>query len=202
MNTENCKELLIEITTELIRESKGEINKVTIREISKRSNVSVGLINYHFKNKENLIAICVQRIIVNVISLFKPDTQKYEKLSKLEAGEKRLINSASLVFEFLFAHPEISKISILNDYENYLKDTNSWASISGFSRIINDAIEDQNQKEKISFYLVNSMQIAFLKSLNDPVFLGYDFKKEEDRKMYIRNLVKTLFEGAYEIKNI
>ena len=57
MNTENCKEKLIEVTIGLINEHGGDVDKVTIREICAASGVSVGLINYHFGNKNNLITI-------------------------------------------------------------------------------------------------------------------------------------------------
>ena len=73
MNTKNCKEELINITTALINENNGDVDKVTIRDITSRSGVSVGLINYHFGSKDNLIAECVQRIITGIIANFKPN---------------------------------------------------------------------------------------------------------------------------------
>ena len=65
MEKDNSKELLIDVTTSLINDYNGDVSKVTIREIATKSNVSVGLINYLFGNKDNLIAICVQKIILN-----------------------------------------------------------------------------------------------------------------------------------------
>ena len=82
MNTKNCKEELIEITTTLIRENKGDVDKVTIRDIANKSGVSVGLINYHFGNKDNLITECVQSIITGVIKSFRP-TYEIEKWGML-----------------------------------------------------------------------------------------------------------------------
>ena len=60
MNVKNCKEELIAITTALIKENNGDVEKVTIRDIASRSGVSVGLINYHFGDKDKLITECVQ----------------------------------------------------------------------------------------------------------------------------------------------
>ncbi|MGN0806453.1 MAG: TetR/AcrR family transcriptional regulator [Candidatus Coproplasma sp.] len=192
MNLSNCKEKLIEVTIGLINEHDGDIDKVTIREITAASGVSVGLINYHFGNKNNLIAICTQKIISQVITAFKPDMTIGKGLGSYEAGKARLKLAACQVFYFLFTNPSISKISIMNDYGSYGDDTNSWASIEGFSRIIGDAIESKDKKEKISFYLVNSMQVAFLKSLTKHCFLGYDFSVGTDRKRYIEELIDTL----------
>lgn len=39
-----------------------DIKDITMREISRKSNVESGLINYHFENKEKLIETCVERI--------------------------------------------------------------------------------------------------------------------------------------------
>lgn len=192
MNTANCKEHLIEVTIGLINKHCGDVDKVTIREITRVSGVSVGLINYHFGNKNNLITVCTQRIISEVITAFKPDMEVGNGLGIYEAGKVRLKLAACQVFYFLFTNPSISKISIMNDYASYGDDTNSWASIDGFSNIIGNAVESKEKKEKIAFYLVNSMQVAFLKSLTQRCFLGYDFSIGAERKRYIEDLIDTL----------
>ncbi len=192
MNTKNCKEELIEITTNLINENHGDVDKVTIRDITQRSGVSVGLINYHFGNKDNLISICVDRIISNVVQSFKPNLEIGKDIDPFEAGKFRLINAASQVFDFFFKYPSISRISIISDHTYLTSKTNTYFSIEGFSNIIGNAIEDKNKKELISFTLASSMQVTFLKALEDKIFLDYDFSKQEDRHRYIKDLVNQL----------
>ena len=80
---ENLKEAIICATTELIQEFDGDVNKITLRRISERANVGLGLINYHFGSKEQLITLCVQRIINNVVLNFSPDDKLYNKEPKL-----------------------------------------------------------------------------------------------------------------------
>ena len=53
-------------------------------------------------------------------------------------------------------------------------------------------IEDQEEKERISFLLTTSMQVAFLRSLTDPILLGFDLSKIEERSKYIQYLVNKL----------
>ena len=192
MNTKNCKDELTEITISLINENKGEVEKVTIRDIAKKSGVSIGLINYHFGNKDNLITECVQKIISNVVHNFKPNMEIGKELPNFEAGKVRLIDAACKVFDFFYMYPSISKISILNDYSNYTEKSNSYYSLQGFSRIIGNAIDEQLEKERISFTLASSMQIMFLKTFDDPVFLGYDFSKQTDRNRYISDLINRI----------
>ncbi len=46
------KDKIINVTIDLIKEANGNIDKITIREIAKRAEIGVGLINYHFKSKK------------------------------------------------------------------------------------------------------------------------------------------------------
>ena len=192
MNVKNCKEELIAITTTLIKENNGDVEKVTIRDIANRSGVSVGLINYHFGDKDKLITECVQRIISNIVNSFKPTMDVDESLSKFEKGKMRLTKTAQRVFGFFFEQPSISRVSILDDYKNYSNDCSSYFSLRGFSAVIGDAIDDQEEKERISFVLTTSMQVAFLRSLTDPKILNFDLSKVEDRNRYIEYLVNKL----------
>lgn len=48
----NVKEVIIHATTELIRESDGNITKITSRKIAGRAEVGLGLINYHLEVKK------------------------------------------------------------------------------------------------------------------------------------------------------
>ena len=192
MNVKNCKEELIAITTTLIKENNGDVDKVTIRDIASRSGVSVGLINYHFGDKDKLITECVQRIINNTVNSFKPTMDVDETLDSKEKGKQRLIKTAQRVFGFFFEQPSISRVSILDDYKNYTNESRSYFSLKGFSRVIGDAVEEQEEKERISFLLTTSMQVAFLRSLTDPMLLGFDLSKVEDRNRYIEYLVNRL----------
>ena len=85
----------------------------------------------------------------------------------------------------------------MNDYQNYTDDTNLWKSIYGFSSMITETIESKDKREKVSFYLINSMQVAFLKSFEVTSFLGY-YVDEEKREIYINELFDTIMKG---IKN-
>ena len=192
MNVKNCKEELIAITTTLIKENNGDVDKVTIRDIASRSGVSVGLINYHFGDKDKLITECVQKIIDNIVSSFIPTMDVDESLNKFEKGKMRLIKTAQRVFNFFFEQPSICRVSILDDYKNYTNESRSYFSLKGFSNVIGDAIEDQEEKERISFLLTTSMQVAFLRSLTDSILLGFDLSKIEERSKYIQYLVNKL----------
>ena len=192
MKKENSKELLIEATINLINEYNGDVSKVTIREIATRSGVAVGLINYLFGNKDNLITICVQKIILNVVTTFTPNLNIDSSLDNNSKAKYKLSATAKQVFEFLFNNKSIARISILNDYKDYSDNSNSCMTIKGFTRLLGDLEVDELKKERIAFYLTSTMQVAFIRSLSNSNYLGYDFTNKESRDRFIDDLIEKL----------
>ena len=192
MKKENSKALLIEATINLINEYNGDVSKVTIREIATRSGVAVGLINYLFGNKDNLITICVQKIILNVVTTFTPNLNIDSSLDNISKAKYKLSATAKQVFEFLFNNKSIARISILNDYKDYSDNSNSSMTIKGFTRLLGDLEVDELKKERIAFYLTSTMQVAFIRSLSNSNYLGYDFTNKESRDRFIDDLIDKL----------
>ena len=192
MKKDNSKELLIEATINLINEYNGDVSKVTIREIATRSGVAVGLINYLFENKDNLITICVQKIILNVVTTFTPNLNIDSSLDNNSKAKYKLSATAKQVFEFLFNNKSIARISILNDYKDYSDNSNSSMTIKGFTRLLGDLEVDELKKERIAFYLTSTMQVAFIRSLSNCNYLGYDFTNKESRDRFIDDLIDKL----------
>ncbi len=186
-NTANAKENIIKVTTELIEENNGNIENITARTIAQKAGVGLGLINYHFGSKENLITTCVQRIIEKVIAGF--DAKK-----EYATDKERLIGWANHVFDFLFEHSAISRVSILGDMQNYTMDCNSIRSQRGFMLALTKEFEDKD-KPLLSFILTATMQAAFLSGTTSQELLGYDFTKQNDRSAFIERLVTMILEN-------
>lgn len=180
------KERIIDVTTELIEQCGGSAKSITARMIAEKAGIGLGLINYHFGSKENLITECVQRIIGKVVAGFR-------MTDCFETDKERLTACAIRVFDFLFEHPAISRISILDDLQNYTASCNSAYSLRGFASQIKGDISDED-KTILSFVLTSAMQSAFLGSGAMKQLLGYDFTDPEDRAAYIRKLTDVLFE--------
>ena len=184
----HIKNHIIEVTTKLIEKHNGSIKDITARMIAAKAGVGLGLINYHFGSKEKLITECVQRIIGKVVTEFQM-TEQYE------TDKERLTNCATYVFNFLFEHSAISRVSILGDLQNYTENCNSVLTQRGFSLSLKSDISNED-KSMFVFILTAAMQIAFLGSETIKQLLGYDFTKIEDRAAYIGKLVDFLFEGT------
>ena len=185
-NMNDVKENIISVTTDLIEQSNGNIKNITARAIAEKAGVGLGLINYHFGSKDNLVATCVQRIIGKVIMGFSTEKEYANDKERLTAW-------AIYVFDFLFEHPAISRISILGDLQNYTIKCNSVYSQKGFMLALTKDIEDKD-KPLLSFILTAAMQTAFLSGTAAKELLGYDFMKQTDRIAFIKKLVTTIFD--------
>lgn len=187
-NKTNVKERILETATEFIEQYDGDTKRITARMIAEKAEVGLGLINYHFGSKENLITLCVQRIIGKAVSGFKMERQ-------FESDKERLIAWAVYVFDFLFEHPAISKISILGDFQSYSPNSNSVNTQKGFMLALRQDVAGED-KAIFSFILTAAMQVAFLGSKAVKEHLGYDFTKPADRSAYIEKSVTILFDGS------
>ena len=195
-NNEKVKESIINAATELIEQSNGEIKAITARAIADKSGVALGLINYHFESKENLIAVCVQRIINNVLMCFSPDKKDYNEDDGL-TDKERLIFFAQQTFDFLYANYAIVKISILSDFKDYQSRSNSAFTQMGFRLALRGNIPE-SRKQLIAFSLASIMQTAFLSGENAKTITGYTLAEKAERDLFISDTVTMLMEGLYE----
>lgn len=182
------KDKIIDVTIDLIKETDGDIGKITIREIAQRAEIGVGLINYHFQSKQNLIDLCVQRIIGDVIGKSKPNTEGLSPMEKLK-------RSVKVPIDFLMEHPEISKISILDDLRQGQANDNTFKTLARYYF----HADNLRQSEDTFFnaaLLIHGLQGIFLRwELYKDKF---DFSDKTQRDKLIDNLVERLFGAENE----
>lgn len=97
------------------------------------------------------------------------------------SAPQRLTGWAVTVFEFLFAHPAISRISILGDFQHYSPDCNSARTQQGFLRALTATDLPEQEKRLLVFLLTTAMQAAFLGTSACKELLGFDLSKQEER---------------------
>jgi len=188
------REKIITSTIELIRRSDGDIKNITARAIAELSGAALGLINYHFGSKDNLIDICCSRMISKTISEYSPENNDYSAEDGL-TDKQRLISYAHQTFEFLFENRSVVKISILSDLKDYRANSNSALTQVGFMMALRGDIPESD-KRRIAFALASVMQAAFLAGDNAGEITGYDLKSEDSRRQFITDTVTMLMEGV------
>lgn len=191
-NTKDVKDRIIKATTQLIEESDGNPNSITARKIAERAGVALGLINYHFTSKDNLISICVQRILNGIIMCFIPEDEGIEVPSDME----RVADRTKKVLDFMFRFPTVYGLSVLEDLSNYKVKSNTVNTQKGISLAIDRKNMDEDTKRLLVFMLTASIQSAFLASQVSKDVLGYDLSVKEERDACAERMTAILFEGA------
>ena len=193
---DEAKESIIQATIELIETSEGNIRNITARSIADKSGVSLGLINYHFGSKDNLIAICCSRIINKTLMSMSPENIDYTKDDGL-TDKERLTSYAQQTFEFIYDNYSTVKITVLSDLQDYSPDCNSALTQKGFLLALRGDMPEA-KKRHIAFSLASIMQAAFLAGDNAKQITGYDLKIKKQRAAFIADTVTMLFGGVYE----
>ena len=193
---DEAKESIIQAAIGLIEVSEGNIRNITARSIADKSGVSLGLINYHFGSKDNLIALCCSRIINKTLLAMSPENIDYKKDDGL-TDKERLISYAKQTFEFIYKNVSTVKLSVLSDLQDYSPDCNSALTQKGFLLALRGNMPE-SLKQHIVFSLASIMQSAFLAGDNAKEITGYDLKTAKQRAKFISDTVNMLFEGVYE----
>ena len=190
-DTKDVKERIIKATTELIEESGGDTAGITARKIAERAGVALGLINYHFGGKDNLINSCVQKIVNRMIMCFMPDNEGIE----VPTDREQVAERAKRVMDFMFRYPAICSISVLEDLGSYKAKSNTVYTQKGFSMAISGKISEEDRRLLV-FMLTAAIQAAFLSRSASKEVLGCDLTVKEERDGCIERMTRLLFEGV------
>jgi AcrR family transcriptional regulator len=173
------KEKIIEATISLIEGSDGLLENITIRNIASKAGVATGLIGYHFGSKKNLIEVCVQRMISEVMKNFSEFDKDADTIEDTEYRKSDISISTINIFDYLTHNPEISKISMLGDLSEPASDSNSAVSLRAIYNSIPDSEPEEIRKIK-AFMLLATIQSAFLNRDVSTELLGFDLTKKKD----------------------
>ena len=90
-NEQDARQSIID-TTKAILEEVDDVEKITVRQIAERAGVGIGLINYHFKSKDNLLSIAIGDVMSKTIWSFTKtdDYSNLEPTAKLKMMMKEL----------------------------------------------------------------------------------------------------------------
>ncbi|NLI91552.1 MAG: TetR/AcrR family transcriptional regulator [Peptococcaceae bacterium] len=185
----STKERIISATIDLIMENK-EVNQIPISSIAERAGVGIGLINYHFQTKENLINQCVQQVIGKLFGSFE---EVSANLTGLQPADK-LKSLIQFIAAFMAENRELARISTLTDLSNGKENDNSSYMMKTYYPFIKEAFQgNRSEKEQkvILLALISTIQVTFLRSdIND--ISGFDFFDPDQRNEFLEILVDLL----------
>lgn len=172
----------------MIKDLGSDLSQLTIRDISKEAQIAVSQINYHFSSKENLIAICVERLVGEVIALFSSSLAQVENKSSFE----KLEYMVNLTFSFLYDNENLSRISIISDYKNPKAEDNTSLTIKAYLPLIEKVCAEKNISEPklVTQMIVLALQGTFLRSKVLKAEENIDLHNPQQRCEFVSSVLK------------
>lgn len=186
------KEAIMQTTIELIEEKGEHLEEITVREICKRADVGLGLVNYHFGNKDKLIELCVERMINTIVDNFQHIREKTEDLPPFE----KLEYLGNMTLDFLFEHYAVSKISVLTDMLTPKDHDNTNRTYTAYLPLVAACRPDWSEAiiKRKTFCLITVMQQSFLRCDAILQQMGIDLTKKENRKAWHNQILHDILE--------
>jgi len=187
--TKPVKQKIVEACIAVMRE-EGDAASVSIRKIAKKAGIGVGLVNYYFQSKQNLIGECVRIFIGQTIAKWGEVVPRQKKKS-----EEQLEAMLAAAAQFLVDYPKISRISILQDMQHPEAGDNTGHTVAGMMPVLSEmnARRRPPQVLKREAYLaLFSIQVAFLRAVPLAAETGFDFYDTKQRRQLIHSVVDRL----------
>jgi len=186
------REIMIQATIGLIREKGEKMNEITVRDICKRANVGLGLVNYHFGNKEKLFELCIERMVNGIVDNFRAIQEQTEGMEPFE----KLEHLGDMTFTFLFDHYAVSRTSVLTDMGRPGEDDNTHRTYRAYLPLVAACRPDWDQETvgRKTFCLIAVMQQAFLRHKVILAEKGIDLTDPEQRREFHVKILHDILE--------
>jgi len=183
-NEQDLRQKIID-TTKILLNEVDNIEKITVRQISKRAGIGVGLISYHFKSKNNLLSIVIGDIMAQTIIEFtKNNTHTHiEPVDKLKTLLKELC-------DLVKNNEKITHFMILQEITEGNMQTPLY--IVPLLREIFGEQKDDIQLRIIALQIIQPIQVSGFNADAFYMYSGIDMRELEQRNRFIDTLIDNL----------
>ncbi|MBA4688159.1 MAG: TetR/AcrR family transcriptional regulator [Candidatus Galacturonibacter soehngenii] len=180
----DTRQLIIDTAKDLINET-GNIEEITVRQIAKRAEVGIGLINYHFKSKDNLLSEAVGDVMSEMICKFtKEDSNSMiPPVVKLKALLKELYSFAGRNEKLI--HFILNREVVGGDFKTALY-------LISFLKEIFGENEEEMKLRIIALQILLPIQVTGLNEESFLMYSGIDLSNVEQRERFIDALINNL----------
>lgn len=177
---EETKEKIIQATIRMLDET-DDPNEITIRGIAERVGIGVGLINYHFDSRENLLHLAASERMTDMAEAF---ASMKEVQTDPEDSLKTMLKS---LVEFGIQYDKFIKISA--EYELLKGDFRLCLYLMPALKTIYGGRKTEGELRFIAFQIIISMQVMFIRQDAFYLFTGFNTNHREDRDRLIELMV-------------
>jgi AcrR family transcriptional regulator len=183
------KERILHATIAMLNE-EDDLSKITVRRIADWAGVGIGLINYHFQTKENLLNEAVGMIMGQEAArwLGAADLTETDPVTRL----KMLLKETSKI---ALRYPMLSEIAISHALLRGNMDVEQMV-LPMFRQIFGEGATELRVR-LAAFQLIASAQVAFLRSREFRTYVGIDLFNDRQRDEALDLLVDNLI-GEYK----
>ena len=184
-NDKDMRSHIIETAVEIIKETP-DIDRVTVRQIAQRAGVGVGLINYYFESKDQLLSNAIGEVMSKIASDLTSGIGIGEEtgpIAKLKITIKRL-------YTFSAEYDRLIRFSLLKCIQD--GDMGAELSIVPLLREIFNHEEDEMRLRIIALQIIQPIQAVSLTPSAFRMYSGIDLYNEVERNRFVDMLVDNL----------
>lgn len=181
---QEARDRIIKATEEMLDETT-DVDKITVRQIAERAGVGVGLINYHFKTKDNLLSIVVGDLMSKMAAGFA-SSGGYSELEPKEKIRKMLKS----LYSFAEPYEKLIRFSLTHSIIN--GDMAAPLLLIPVLREIFAGRKDEVELRIIALQILLPIQVTSLNSSTFQYYSGINLHNEAQRDNFIDMLIDNL----------
>ena len=192
MANRDIKSELMEHTIRLVDQAGGDVERVTVRDIASAAGVGVGLVNYHFGSKEELLHCCARQVV-------QRQNETLGQLTREAPGGTawdRLEQLVRRYCDLLTERPGLVRMSLLDDLRRGdFADDSIDDTMALFLPLVAAALGEEaagDDSRMATHLLVHGLQAGFLRSASVRERIGLDFYDREQREQFIRLTLRQI----------
>ncbi len=161
-----------------------------MREIAEKAGVGLAMINYHFQTKDNLIYVCMLKMVGHTLENF----EIYRPNSDMKAIDK-MREIAKGIAAFMVSNPGFGRVAIMNDLVSPNINDNSNQIAKMFLPIIKDIYRDEKTDQELLimlYMLISSIEVGFLRKDVMKETIGLDLSNAEQRDKFVEYCIHSI----------
>lgn len=181
---QDARNRIIKAAIEILGEVT-DVDNITVRQIAQRANVGIGLINYHFKTKDNLLSIVVGEVMAKMATSFVTpgNHSELEPVAKLKKMLKEL-------FSFAERHEKLVQFILTRSILSDGMQTPLFL-VPALREIFADR-KGEIELRIISLQIILPIQVSSINPSAFHLYSGIDLSNIDQRNSYIDALIDNL----------